>query len=129
MLVEINFYFANFGFLMAIGYCLFFSDYASVFFSYIETPAGIEFLKMLAISASINVVLNYSMLSAVMIGGPIMTIIIGNLRDILLTYYGLAYQSDESIYTNKLMILGLLLSFGGAIYQFKTKHRLVIQEQ
>lgn len=67
------------------------------------------------------------MLSVVMVGGPIMVIIIGTVRDVVLTYVGLAILPAEPvvIQNNLVMMAGLVISFGGAAYLIKTKHRLV----
>lgn len=67
------------------------------------------------------------MLSVVMVGGPIMVIIIGTVRDVVLTYLGLAILPEEPvvIQNNLVMMAGLVISFAGAAYLIKIKHRLV----
>jgi len=79
---------------------------------------GSHFSSLLAISSFCGIIVSLSMLSLVMIGGPIMVNIVGTLKDVLLTYIGFFLMSEKPDYSIPLLA-GLALSFAGAAYSLK----------
>ena len=85
---------------------------------------GANFRALLWVSSFCGVAISLSMLSLVMVGGPIMVNIVGTIKDVLLTYAGIAILGGESDCT-PLMLVGLAISFAGAAYNLKYKLKMV----
>ena len=59
-----------------------------------DPVSGSTFVSLLAISSICGIVVSLSMLSLVMIGGPIMVNIVSTLKDVLLTYAGFVTMGE-----------------------------------
>ena len=69
--------------------------------------------------------LSLANLSVVVVGGPMLVNICGNLKDFVLTYIGFVLFTDDSNTTKctTLVLIGLSVSFLGAIYTLITKFK------
>ena len=89
-----------------------------------DPTSGPPFMSLLVISSVCGIMVSLTMLSLVMIGGPIMVNVVATLKDVLLTYAGFVLMDSEQDYSIPLLA-GLALSFAGAAYSLKYKIKLV----
>ena len=92
---EINFFFALVGLIVTLVYNVLLSDNYEELATLASSPANSDeiLMPLMAVTGVLSVVLTLSMLSVIMVAGPIMVNIIGTLKDVLLTYLGFTYFS------------------------------------
>ena len=123
--LEINFFFALIGLIVTAVYNFWLTENHSQLAALMsDEENGSLFLSMVSISAICGVGLTLSMLSLVMLGGPIMINIVGALKDVVLTYAGFVYMGNTTECTT-LVIIGLAISFAGAGFSLRSKLKLV----
>ena len=73
-------------------------------------------IALLLTSGILSITITLSMLSVIILAGPIIVNVIGNIKDIVLTYLGFALFNDQEL--TMVVALGLALSFCGASHLF-----------
>jgi len=76
---------------------------------------------MFMVSGLLGITISMSMISVIIVAGPIMVNVVGNIRDIVLTYLGFAFFNDQEC--TMLVGIGLAVSFCGALHALITKFK------
>ena len=90
-----------------------------------QNEMGYSFATSLLLCGFIANCLSLANLSVVVVGGPMLVNICGSLKDFVLTYVGFVLFKDDSNTTKctTLVLIGLSVSFLGAIYTLITKFK------
>eukprot|EP00347_Sterkiella_histriomuscorum_P007637 403348152 len=129
---EINFFFACCGLPLALIYTYQTGEIHQLtdIIEKSDTETSIWFISYVIISGVMGIVITMSVLMVVTINGPIWQNIVGNSKDIILTFVGFVFFEDAKL--TLMMGTGLTLSFmGAAVYVWDQlyKSRLALQKQ
>lgn len=127
--IEINFYFACVGLCLMTIYNFIITDNYQQLIVLLQEDQGASqaATALFLTSGLLSITITLSMLSVVILAGPIMINVVANIRDILLTYAGFAFFQDQSC--TRLVLVGLTISFGGAFHALLTKFKQLKQEK
>ena len=113
--------------LLTIYNCLLTDNYQQLLSVWSDPEMGSTALVLFLSSGLLSISITLSMLSVVILSGPIMINVVANLRDVFLTYAGFALFEDQSC--TYLVLIGLGISFAGAIHALVTKFKQLKQEK
>ena len=119
---EINFYFGCMGLFLLVIYNFAVTDnYMQLIQLVMDPVQGQAAIAWLVTSGILSVTITLSMLSVIILAGPIIVNVIGNIKDIVLTYLGFALFNDQEL--TMVVALGLAVSFCGASHTLITKFK------
>ena len=97
-------------------------------FERLDHVQSIWFVVYILISGVMGIVITLSVLMLITINGPISQSIVGNMKDVVLTWIGFMFFDDATL--TSLVFCGLALSFlGAALYAFDQYQRFSAQKK